>query len=312
MKYFDLHCDTITECWEQDQPLAENNLQLSLKARKSFFPWFQCFAAWIPDTLRGDAAVDRFKIIYRRLCAEIEKNADIMEQCVVPKDFAHAEREGKIGAVFTVEGAAALGGNLNNIALFSEFGVKAVTLTWNGENEIGSGAMAPSPHGLTAFGREAVRRLEESGIVLDVSHASDALFYDVAKLAHGPLIATHSNSRSLCCHPRNLTDDQFKVIRSTGGLVGLNFYPDFLCESGKASRKDILAHAEHFLSLGGEDTLAIGSDFDGASMPEDLPGVGAVKGLAEYFLAHGYSDFLVEKIFYENARKFFENTFYKN
>ena len=312
MKFFDLHCDTITECLERDQPLAENNLQLSLEAGAGLSPWFQCFAAWIPDTLRGDAAVERFRQIYRRLRREIDKTPGRIMQCVSPGDFARAEREHKTGAVFTVEGGAALGGDLENVGLFSEYGVKAVTLTWNGENEIGSGAMDPSPHGLTAFGREAVRRLEDAGIALDVSHASDPLFYDVAELAHGPIIATHSNSRSLCPHPRNLTDEQFKIIRDSGGLVGLNFYPVFLHGSGAAGKKDILAHAEHFLALGGEDTLAIGSDFDGAAMPEDVSGIGAVPMLAAYFSQHGYPDSLIEKIFYGNARRFFENTLDKN
>lgn len=312
MKYFDLHCDTITECLEKNQPLLENGFQLSLRKGQELFPWFQCFAAWIPDELRGGAAVERFQQIYRRFRWEIDENFRTVMQCVSPADFDRAEREHKIGAVFTVEGAAALGGKAENIQLFSEYGVKVVTLTWNGENEIGSGAMDPNPHGLTSFGKEVVQQLENHGIIPDVSHASDPLFYDVAEQTEGPLLATHSNSRALCSHPRNLTDEQFCVIRDRGGLVGLNFYPVFLDASGTAGKNQILAHADHFLSLGGEDVLAIGSDFDGASMPEGISGIESVKALADYFSDYGYSDRVIEKIFYTNARNFFKNTIVKN
>ena len=117
-------------------------------------------------------------------------------------------------------------------------------------------------------------------------------------------MASHSNSRRLCGAPRNLTDDQFRCIAERGGLVGLNFYTGFLRDAPQtACMEDILRHAEHFLALGGEDTLALGSDFDGAAMPADLSDVGALPRLAERLTA-AFGRELAEKICYRNALDF--------
>ena len=119
------------------------------------------------------------------------------------------------------------------------------------------------------------------------------------------MIATHSDARSLCSHPRNLTDEQFLALKQRGGLVGLNFYPAFLADSGKADAVEILRHAEHFLALGGEDVLAMGSDFDGADMPSGITGIESMEYLKELFAQNGYSDDLIDRIFYQNSFRFF-------
>lgn len=307
MRYFDLHCDTIAECANQNQPLRENTLQLSLERGKTYSPWFQCFAVWIPDSLRGGEAFAYFQRIHEKFLEELKRNQGSLTACIQKENFQRIEEAGGCGAVLTVEGGAALAGKLENIAYFAKRGVKALTLTWNGPNEIGDGAMAEHPKGLTEFGKKAIAELEKYGIVIDISHAGDPLFYEVAERAGRPFIASHSNARTVCGHPRNLTDDQFQIIKHRGGLVGLNFYVDFLRDSGTACMEDVLRHAEHFLSLGGEKTLAIGSDFDGAKMPEDLQGVQAVEALAECFLKHGYAESLVDDIFYGNAYRFFQS-----
>ncbi len=300
MRYFDLHCDTLSVCEEQGCSLRENRLQLSLARGEAYRPWFQCFAVWIPDEWDAVRAWERFERISQTLPLETAL-------CRTREDLLRTEAAGGCGAILTVEGGAVLGGSLERIPLLAQRGVRALTLTWNGSNAIGDGALVEHPRGLTAFGREAVLLLEKNGVAVDVSHAGEPLFWDVAELARRPLLATHSNARAVCGHPRNLTDAQFCAIRDSGGLVGLNFYPLFLRDGGKAARADILRHAEHFLALGGAQTLAIGSDFDGAQMPPDLPGVQAVSDLAEDFLRHGYPEELTGSIFYGNARRFFEN-----
>ena len=142
-------------------------------------------------------------------------------------------------------------------------------------------------------------------ILPDISHASDALFYDTASLYDGPLVASHSDARAVCAHPRNLTDEQAREIICRGGLIGLNLCPFFLrADADSAVLSDMLRHAEHFLSLGGEKTLCIGGDFDGTDLPCDVYGVEAMEVLAELFLRHGYAETLVENIFYGNARAF--------
>ena len=306
MRYFDLHCDTITECERNGYRLYQNPLQLSLSNADVYRPWFQCFAVFIPDDLRGEKASAYFDKVLRYFRKELEDNQENLHQCVCAEDFERVEQENGCGAVLTVEGGAVLAGELSRISYLAECGVKALTLTWNGSNELGDGAMSKNPQGLTRFGRLAVRELEKNRIAIDVSHASDPLFYGVAEIAEKPLLATHSNSRKICPHPRNLTDEQFGIIRDSGGLVGLNFFTSFLREKGEATREDLWRHAEHFLSLGGEKTLAIGSDFDGAEMPKDLQKIQEVELLWETFFHHGCPEEVLDAIFYGNARRFFE------
>ena len=167
--------------------------------------------------------------------------------------------------------------------------------------------MSGDKFGLTPFGKLAVKEMEKEGIVIDISHASEALFYDVAGNTERPFIATHSNSKVLCKHPRNLTDDQFRIICNRGGLVGLNYFKALLNDApAKADIEDLFAHAEHFLSLGGADVVAMGSDFDGSDMPHGITGLESVEDIANVFLRHNLPEALVDKIFFENAASFFK------
>ncbi len=306
MKYFDLHCDTITLCLYKDTPLKENGLHVSLKKAEAIETYVQCYAVFIPDKFRGDEAFRFFQRAADRLDMEIQRNSDCLAVLREPGDLLKAEAGKKHGAVLTIESGAALGGKLENIQELKRRGVRMCTLTWNGANELGQGLFAEEKTGLTEFGRQAVKEFEDAGIIVDISHASPELFWDVAEIAERPLVASHSNSKSVCSFPRNLTDKQFARIRDSGGLVGLNFCPDFLNnEGGKASMQDVLRHAEHFLSLGGENTLAIGSDFDGTELPADMrDGLGAIPSLYELFLRH-YPRELTDNIFYGNAARFF-------
>lgn len=305
MNYFDLHCDTISDCCHKGEPLYNGNLQISLARGKNYAPWFQCFALWIPDEKRGKPAMDYFDSLYACFQREIGKNADSVVFCKTAADFETVREQKKIGAILTVEGGAAAGGSLERLRYLADCGVKAITLTWNAPSEFGDGAGVPSPKGITEFGRLAVKEMERLHIAVDVSHASEKLFYDVADCTEQPFIATHSNARALCGHPRNLTDGQFKIIRDRGGLVGVNFVPEFLNTSGKAGITDFLRHIDYFLSLGGEHCLAFGSDFDGTDLPEGITGVESVETIAERMLRQNYKESLVNKILFENAYQFF-------
>lgn len=309
MRYFDLHCDTMTECFLHDKPLAENDLHVSLQKADRMDAYVQCYAVWIQDDLRGQAAFQRFCQIADRFDREVSANSPRLALCGQKGDLAKAQAGKRHGAILTVENGAALGGDLANIQALRSRGVKMCTLTWNGENELGRGVLAGGAGGLSGFGRQAVKGFEKAGILIDVSHASPELFYDVAGMAGKPLVASHSNAKAVCGHPRNLTDEQFQIIKGSGGLVGLNFYKAFLHDQPEqASQKDVLRHAEHFLALGGEDALAMGGDWDGADLPPDMAeGLGAIPALYELFLRHNYPEGLVEKIFYGNAARFFQS-----
>lgn len=305
MKYFDLHCDTISNCYNVKKPLFDNDMQISLLRGNQYAPWFQCFAVWIPDEKRGKIATEYFDAVLQKLEYEIKLNADKIMLCKTAGDFELALKQKKIGAILTVEGGAAIGGNLERLQYMADCGVKVMTLTWNSSCEIGDGAGVELSKGLTDFGKLAIKEMERLHIVVDVSHASDKLFIDVADITTKPFIATHSNSRTICNHRRNLTDEQFNVIKERGGLVGINFVPEFLNDSGKARADDILRHIEHFSSLGGEHCIAIGSDFDGTELPDGITGVESVKDIAGLMLHHNYNETLVNSILFDNAYHFF-------
>lgn len=297
MQFFDLHCDTLYKAVTEQTSLNEPTYEVSIDRGKSFNKWRECTAIWIPDGITDKDATELFTLAYIKLCHD--SNAHGINICKNGNGTADHEM------LFTVENGAVLGNDLSKVDLLSDCGVRMLTLTWNAENHIGGGADAQSV-GLTDFGKACIKRLEESSIVIDMSHASDKLFYDVFEHTEKPIAASHSNSRAVCNHRRNLTDDQFKLISQRGGVVGLNFHRDFLSENPQnASLKDVLDHAEHFLSLGGEDSLCIGSDFDGSDIPKDLSCIEKIPNLYEAFLKIGYTEQLVQKIMYDNAHNFF-------
>ena len=305
MRYFDLHCDTMTECAVKDIPLRENTLHVSLEQVKDWEHYVQCYAVWLPDDLRGEAAWQRFLQVAERFAREVGENAGSLEQLRGAGDLDRLERQGRHGAILTVERGAVLGGKLERVQECKRLGVGMCTLTWNGATELGRGVMAPGRTGLTKFGRQAVKAMEEAGILIDISHASPELFWDVAEIAVKPLVGSHSNAKAVYGHPRHLERAQFEAIRDSGGLVGLNFYTAFLNDKPeRASMEDVLRHAEYFLALGGEDTLAMGGDWDGAELPPDMPGLSAIPALYELFLRH-YPEPVVEKLFYGNAARLF-------
>lgn len=289
MKLFDLHCDTITKLFSLKQSLFDGKAQVNIKKTENLREWRQIFAIFIPDTIRGTDAFEYFLAV-----------SDYYKQQI----FDYYDKIGvKSNHLLSIEGGAVLAGSLEYIDILREKGVKLLTLTWNGENELGFGA--DFDKGLKKFGFECVKKLEDSNIVIDVSHLSDKGFYDVASVADKPFVATHSNSRKICNHRRNLTDEQFRYICSIGGIVGVNFHKPFVTSNGRYI-VDLLNHIEHFMSLGGEDTLCIGSDFDGADMHESLDSIDKISTLVDALASENYSDELINKIMFKNAFDFFE------
>lgn len=305
MRLFDLHCDTLYECAKNKIDLAVNSLQLSLdRGLGAIDDWVQTFAIWIPDELRGQAALEHFKYCYEYFVVQIDKYSDIIVQCKAQEDFA--KYPGKCKAVLSVEGGAVLAGDIKNLDLMSECGVKMITLTWNGQNELASGAFSEKDCGLSDFGEQAVERMYELSILPDVSHLSDRAFYDVCRLSNKPFIATHSNLRSICDNPRNLTDDMFGQIVQRKGLVGINLYTAFVNGKEDYFFDELKRHIDKALALGGCDALCIGTDFDGADMPSCLNKIEKMGELYSWLLQNGMDNQLADKIFYKNAYDFFK------
>ncbi len=279
MMYSDLHCDSITKAYEKKMSITDSRLAVKISSDK-FIKREQCFALWLSDELHGEAA-----FCYAKKLLQFYKESEdkIKSRGVIPH--------------LTIENASALGGNLDNIAYFRDQGAVMMSLSWNGENDLASGADAT--HGLKPKGKDAIREMEKQGIILDVSHLNEDGFRDVCKMATKPFIASHSNCYDICPHKRNLKKWQLKEIIDRGGLIGINFYPAFLGKGSVFER--IRDNIEYILSLGGEDCIVLGSDFDGAKMSRELKTADDVVKLRDYLLASGVSGEVVEKIFYENA-----------
>lgn len=305
MRYFDLHCDTLVTCLEAKKSLLKNDLHVSVEKGDRYTPYIQCAAIWLPDKVRGAAAEKWF-----------DDHADLFDREAATgaftvirdgKDIEAMENKQGTGLMLTVEGSAVLAGKLENVKHLRDRGVRMMTLTWNGSNEVGSGIMSGDSFGLTPFGKMAVKEMEQLGIAIDISHASEKLFYDVVENTERPFVASHSNAKALCKHPRNLTDEQIKVMCQRDCLVGLNYFKAFLNdEPDMADVEDLFRHAEHFLSLGGANILAMGSDFDGSTMPHGITGLESIEDIANVFLRHNLPEALVNKIFFDNAAEFFK------
>jgi membrane dipeptidase len=304
----DLHCDTLTD-WKytstgNPDTLDDPKRVLSLSAIPREVHWSQFFAVFIPDEEQGQAAIDYFEFNRQSFQRQMAQFADRVAPCRTAADMEAAWAAGKTAAFLTIENGSAIAGDLSRVRLLADQGVRCITLTWNGENEIGSGHT--TDHGLSPFGKAVVPELEKAGILIDVSHLNDAGFADLLTVAKKPFLATHSNARAICPHKRNLTDDMIREMVSRDCLIGLNYFVKFLREDGVVDSLNAMwAHVEHFFALGAGGNLALGSDFDGAALPECLNTPAKAAGLYDFFLSKGLTQAQAEGIMFRNAQEFF-------
>lgn len=275
MDFFDLHCDTAYEMYVKNEGFKKNNLAVSNEKGKCFDNWTQTFAIWINDTVKEPFS------FYKNALSHLKNNL-----C------------GNVNPVFAVEGGSVISDDIDLLYELKSDGIKFLTLTWNGENLIAGGSK--SDKRLTDFGKSVIKEMNKLGIAVDVSHLNDKSFYGAIDIAE-KVLATHSNCRSICSHKRNLTDEQIKLIAEKNGVIGLNFYPEFL---GNNFFEDIYRNMYHLCEMGLENNIAIGSDFDGADMPKEMKDISKIPDLYCKLLEKGLSNTLVDKIFYKNAYDF--------
>ena len=271
--------------------LRKNNFHTGLEKLRKFTPCAQVFAV-CAETL--DRPVEKADAMLRRLSQEIEENSDIVMLCLNFHDIKKAAGLGKIAAVISIEGCE----QISSLESAYQNGVRILHPTWNFDNEL-CGAAVGSGRGLTEKGRAFVKKAQHMGFALDMSHISERGFWDALEVCEKPVIAGHSNAKALCNVPRNLTDEQFNALVDVGGGAGINLYPEFL-----GLGKDInavIAHIEHFLSLGGERSVFLGCDFDGIdSTPTGLDGVQRLDKLYNELLNRNYPEALVRALFWDN------------
>ncbi len=297
----DGHCDylygAVQSGFDLTNPKRNQSIRLDDMMRGGVA--LQFFACWIDTALQTPPMHQCLAMIdaYQRILDSYEEFTPLTRD-VTPES-------GKIATVLAVEGGEALDGSLAVLRVLHRLGVRAMTLTWNENNELAGAAMGRGNKGLTAIGKDIVDEMCALGIAIDVSHLSDHGIEQVLARSTRPVFASHSNARSVHEHPRSLSDELIRQIAGQGGTIGVNFYYQQLTKRGEAGLDDILRHICHIAEIGGVGCCAIGSDLDGMQQyPKDLKTSRDFPALFEALLQRGFSEADVYRIAYQNLRDY--------
>lgn len=301
----DLHVDLPWQLHYKGRSLALHRGMVTAKGMAAGKVAGLVLPMYIPDKVRPGGPI----------ASDLEDVFGTLDQLVRRPDspfrmMPQAEQARQVRGWLALEGAQSLAAEPDSIGAWVKRGVRLVGLAHGSDNELAGSSTGKRRKGLTDKGKKLARGAIEGGALLDVSHLSDAAFEEVAALSRElavPFVATHSNARALCKHPRNLTDAQLRAIAASGGVVGLNFHAPYVSDDPDPGLAQVVAQAEHILRVAGEDTLAIGSDFDGGIRPAaGLPDASAFPRLAAALLKRGHSEERVQKIFSRNALRVLE------
>lgn len=303
---FDLHCDTalalLGEDVNQAGSLASNEGHIDLDRAGKLAGYCQCFACFTTPFMEQWHHITPTLIFEREIATiqrEIDKNKDRISIAYTPEDVKANQEQGKMSAILTIEGPAGFGFDPELLESLFQAGFRISSLGWNESNPLVGSHLTGG--GMTDLGRTYVRTAQELGIVVDVSHISDEGFWDIMKISQAPVIASHSNSRSVCNHSRNLTDDMFRAIRDSGGVAGINQFANFLGE--KPTLDTVCDHIFHFMEMDPEGThIALGGDLDGCeALAEGFEGVQSYNALAQRLIQRGLDSKTVHSIYWDNA-----------
>ncbi|MCQ6557839.1 dipeptidase [Paenibacillus mendelii] len=304
----DFHCDVLWKLLEQGNlSFADDQtgqLDVTFTRLRQSGAIFQAFAIYISEKMEKSMTpiLQSIDLFHRKVLVtpgiRFVKTAE---------DIQRIQTSGEVGAMLSLEGADGLQGNLGMLRILYELGVRAIGLTWNQANWGADGVMEPRQGGLTGKGFAFVEECNRLGILLDVSHLSERSFWDMADRSVKPLIASHSNAKGVCDHPRNLSDDQIRALIDMDGMIGITFVPQFVVRGKSAAVADIIRHIEHVCELGGEKHIMFGSDFDGIdTYVEGLSNPGELSNLHEALLKQ-YAEDQVASFFHRNANRFLLN-----
>ena len=307
---FDLHCDTALALLGKDMntpgDLRKNDFHIDLERASQLGGYVQCFACFTTPYMEKWAKTSPVVVFERELEAvrrEVEKNSDLIAFAGSVAEVEENRKKGLMSAVLTIEGPAGFNFDPARLEELYKTGFRITSLGWNEQNVLAGSNV--SGGGLTVVGKEFVKEAQRLGMLIDVSHISDEAFWDIMKITQAPIIATHSNSRAICGHSRNLTDDMFKAICQTGGVAGFN-----QCDAFVGEDPDLDTACDHFLRFMELDPtgnhLALGGDLDGCDkLPKGFDGVQSYPALAQKLLERGLDENAVHKIFWDNVMEVF-------
>lgn len=308
MRIVDMHCDTLIEGWRHPElSFADGDLSINLKLLKEHGCKAQFFAMFLSrKEMETMDSYDILKGIYTYYSRVIEENKDVIRPAYSAEDIENNCKNGILSSFLTVEDGVFLDGKIERLQEAYDMGIRLITLMWNYENSLGFPCRDDYDEhmkGLKPFGIEIVEKMNELGMIVDVSHMSEGGFYDVAKYSKKPFVASHSCARALCNHRRNLTDDQLKTLGNAGGVVGVNFECSFLKEGLEgATYEEIIRHLLYMRDKAGIDAIGFGSDFDGIETNGELVNYGGFTTLLEKLEKHFTYD-EIDKISEGNAMR---------
>ena len=303
---FDFHCDTalalLGEDLNQAGSLKHNSLHIDLDRAAGLGGYAQCFGCFTTPFMEEWHHISPVLAFERELATiqrEVDKNSDCISIAYSPEEIEENQASGKMSAILTLEGTAGFGYDPALLEDLYAIGFRVTSLGWNEQNPLTGSHVTGG--GLTDQGREYVREAQRLGMLVDVSHISDEGFWDILKITNAPIVATHSNSRAVWNHSRNLTDDMFRAICETGGVAGYNACADFTGENPDLD--SICDHLFHFLELDPSGThIALGGDLDGVERtPRGFEGVQSWPVLAQRLLERGMDEKTVQNIYWNNA-----------
>lgn len=317
MGIIDFHCDTLMRLYDlknegcKAEDLWQNFGHIDLKRLKEagyFAQFFACFL-WFEGKPVRESFYEDALAMADLLHEEIKKHPEDVAFAGNYQEYCRNRKEKKVSTFLTIEEGGILDGKIERLNELHKKGIRMITLTWNYENCLGypNKDWTYQKQGLKSFGIEALSRMDELGIVADVSHLSDEGFEDVYRYGKRPFIATHSNARSICGHSRNLTDEMIRKLAEKGGVTGLNFGGEFLQNNGESTVEAMLRQMRHIMNIGGTEVLCLGTDFDGVEDLRDIQGCAQMNKLIEGMERTGFTSNEIEGICYRNAEKFMRN-----
>ncbi len=284
IRLFDAHADTAYELWIKKEPFQKNSCHIDGEKASAYSQYEQIFAICSLAGSKWELTEAQFRECFDYF-------------------FKLMEGERSVKAHYSIEGAELIGCDPERLEQLAHQGFVTSTLTWNADNALAG--WHRSELGLTDQGKAYVRAAEECGILIDVSHLSEAAFWQLADMAQNPIVASHSNCSALWKHSRNLTDDQLRAIGESGGIVGLNLYTDFLGENADFSL--MRHHLEHMMLLCGTEHVCLGGDLDGCEcLPEGFSDLSGYGKFYQYLQSCGYEASLLDRIFYRNLYELLE------
>ena len=303
---FDFHCDTalvlLGDDLNQAGSLRKNNGHIDLERAVKLGGYAQCFACFttdIPELLHGISPIVLFERELATIQREVDKNSDLISIAYSAEEIEENRASGKMSAILTLEGTAGIDYNPELLGDLWAIGFRVSSLGWNEKNPLTGSNVTGG--GLTDLGREYVKEAQRLGMRIDVSHISDEGFWDIIEITDAPILATHSNSRAVHSHSRNLTDDMFRAICETGGVAGYNTCAEFTGENPDLDTA--CDHILHFMELDPSGKhIALGGDLDGVeTMPDGFEGVQSYPALARQLLSRGLTQQNIMDIFWNNA-----------